>query len=101
MAAVCGRPLPKPMSFPAPETPLYNHPLPLLEQWLQQLGCQQAAGDRHCWTLQRDDWNAEILLDTEEMIVCYFPDQPQRKIARSFKYSLSRKDIEAAILEGP
>jgi hypothetical protein len=89
------------MSFPAPETPLYNHPLPQLERWLVDLGFIQNQGDRHCWTLQQDDWNAELLLDTEEMIVCYFPDQPERKIVRSFKYALSRQDIEAAILEGP
>ncbi|MFM1841608.1 MAG: hypothetical protein RLZZ490_339 [Cyanobacteriota bacterium] len=89
------------MSFPAPETPLYNHPLPQLERWLVNLGFEQNQGDRHCWTLQKKDWNAELLLDTEEIIVCYFPDQPDRKIVRSFKYALSRQDIEAAILEGP
>ena len=89
------------MSLPAPETPLYNHPLPLLERWLVNLGFEQNQGDRHCWMLQKNDWNAELLLDTEEIIVCYFPDQPDRKIVRSFKYALSRQDIEAAILEGP
>lgn len=89
------------MSFPAPETPLYNHPLPQLEQWLADLDFHQNNGDRHCWTLQRTDWNAELRLDTEEIVVAYFPDQPERKIVRSFPYSLSRRDIEAAILEGP
>jgi hypothetical protein len=89
------------MSLPAPETPLYNHPLPQLERWLMALGCQQDRGDRHCWLLQQRDWDAELSLDTEELVICYFPHQPQRKVVRSFKYSLSRQDVEAAVLEGP
>ncbi|MEY2985142.1 MAG: hypothetical protein RLZZ568_1759 [Cyanobacteriota bacterium] len=89
------------MSFPAPETPLYNHPLPQLEQWLTDLGFKQNQGDRHCWSLEQADWDAQLLLETEDIVVYYFPDQPNRKIVRSFKYSLSRQDIEAAILEGP
>lgn len=89
------------MSLPAPETPLYNHPLPQLEHWLKNLGCHQTQGDRHCWLLAKADWEAELRLDTEEIVICYFPEQPQRQIVRSFKYSLSRQDVEAAVLEGP
>lgn len=89
------------MGLPNPETPLYNHPLPALEQWLSLLGCQRDDKERHCWFLRRPYWDANLTLETEELIVCYFPRQPERRIVRSFKYSLSRKDVEAAVLEGP
>ena len=89
------------MTLPTADTPLYSHPLPELERWLHQLGFTQDRQARHCWQMEQAQWNAEICLDTEEMIVRYFPQQPEREVIRSFKYSLSRSDVEAAILEGP
>nr|MDJ0796018.1 DUF3143 domain-containing protein [Calothrix sp. MO_167.B12] len=29
------------MTLPSPDTPLYSHPLPEIEQWLREQGCQQ------------------------------------------------------------
>ncbi|ACK67751.1 conserved hypothetical protein [Rippkaea orientalis PCC 8801] len=90
------------MTLPAPETPLYNHPLPEIEKWLTDLGCQQDRENLHCWTVQRPTWKAQLCLDTEELIVSYLPllgsDQ---EVTRAFKYSLSRQDLEDAVFSGP
>ncbi|MBE9166267.1 DUF3143 domain-containing protein [Pleurocapsales cyanobacterium LEGE 06147] len=90
------------MSLPDPQTPLYNHPLPKIEQWLTSLGCQQNQEHLHCWHLEKFNWQAEIYLETEELIVCYLGAGERGKdLTRSFKYSLTRQDIEAAVFSGP
>jgi Protein of unknown function (DUF3143) len=91
-----------PASLPTANTPLYNHPLPDIEQWLQDQGCQRDRADLHLWRVVRANWQAEIGLEVEELTVRYLksdPDSPP--IQRSFKYSLSRQDIENAIFAGP
>jgi hypothetical protein len=90
------------MSLPTSDTPLYNHPLPHIEQWLRNKGCQQDPEQLHCWSVQGTDWQAELSLDVDQLTVRYFPvEQAGQEIQRSFKYSLSRKDIEQAIFAGP
>ncbi|MFN7384757.1 MAG: DUF3143 domain-containing protein, partial [Dolichospermum sp.] len=45
---------------------------------------------------------AEIWLDTEEITVRYLQSGGNNQdIQRSFKYSLSREDVEAAVFSGP
>lgn len=88
--------------LPDPQTPLYNHPLPQIEQWLVALGCHQDSTDLHLWRIERPHWKAEIWLDIEELSVVYVPsDRNNRDIQRTFKYSLSRQDIEDAVFSGP
>jgi Protein of unknown function (DUF3143) len=90
------------MVLPSADTPLYNHPLPEIEQWLQELGCQQDRQNLNCWTVERSSWQAEICLDIEEITVCYLSaGEGGTDIKRSFKYSLSREDIESAVFSGP
>jgi Protein of unknown function (DUF3143) len=90
------------MVSPTADTPLYNHPLPEIEQWLRDLGCQQNRDNLHCWSIDRSIWKAEICLEVEELTVRYFKaDFDGTDLIRSFKYSLSRKDIEAAVFSGP
>jgi len=90
------------MSLPTPDTPLYNHPLPQIEQWLSELGGQQDKKELHCWHLKHNSWEAEIYLETEQLIVCYLKaGNDGNDIQRGFKYSLSRQDIQAAVLDGP
>lgn len=89
------------MPFPAADTPLYNHTLPAIENWLISLGCQQNPDDVHCWQITKPDWSAEIYLDTEELVVHYQKTGEKAKVTRSFKYSLSRADVESALLAGP
>jgi hypothetical protein len=84
------------------DTPLYNHPLPEIEAWLSNLGCQQDRQNLHCWYVERPSWKAEICLEIEEITVRYInAGERARDIKRSFKYSISREDIEAAVFSGP
>lgn len=90
------------MSLPSADTPLYNHPLPEIEQWLINLGCQQDPQELNCWYVERPTWRAELCLDIEELSVRYInAGEGTKDIVRSFKYSLSRSDVEAAIFSGP
>lgn len=90
------------MTLPPAETPLYNHPLPEIEFWLQYRGCQQNQGNIHCWQLNQPHWKAEICLDVDQLTVRYFEfGDGDREVQRVFKYSLSRQDVEDAIFSGP
>ena len=90
------------MPIPSPDTPLYNHPLPEIEQWLKSRGCEQDCSELHCWRIQRPTWEAELSLDTDQLTVRYLHAGTDGKdIQRAFKYSLSRRDIEAAVFSGP
>ena len=90
------------MSIPTADTPLYNHPLPNIEQWLRNHGCQQDSQQPHCWHLQQRDWKAELCLDVDQLTVRYFQaGEEGQDVQRSFKYSLSRQDIEQAVFAGP
>jgi len=90
------------MVLPSATTPLYNHPLPDIEQWLISQGCERDNTEINCWHVQRPDWHAEICLDIDHLTVYYskFGDG-NRSAQSSFKYSLSREDIENAIFAGP
>jgi Protein of unknown function (DUF3143) len=101
--------------LPTDDTPLYNHPLPEIEQWLISMGCEQDDSELHCWHITKPDWRAELCLDIEELTVRYHAtagtsstaDNPtpltpgNPSIYRTFKYSLSRQDIENAVFAGP
>jgi hypothetical protein len=90
--------------LPPPETALYNHPLPHLEAWLISLGCRQDNRLLNRWTVMRSSWQAELLLDTEQVTVRYVGSGGSNvgtAVVRSFKYSLSRQDVEEAIFAGP
>jgi hypothetical protein len=90
------------MTLPPADTPLYNHPLPEIERWLTDHGCQQDKNDLHCWYLEQATWKAELWLDVDQLTVRYFNfGEGDRAVQRSFKYSLSRQDIEDAIFAGP
>jgi len=90
------------MTLPAASTPLYNHPLPDIEQWLVSQGCQQNSESRHCWHVERDGWQAELALDTDCITIHYMAAEGgSDDIQRSFKYSLSRQDLEEAVFAGP
>lgn len=91
------------MTLPEATTPLYNHTLPTIEDWLRSRGCHQDRENLHCWQIQENDWKAEICLEVEELTVRYFDtlDTSQNNLSRSFKYSLSREDIEEAVFSGP
>ncbi len=87
------------ITLPPPQTPLYNHPLPALEQWLQGLGGTRHRTDPTFWDLHRPHWSALIELEIEELKVSWL--QEGRSTVRLFPYGLSRADVESAILAGP
>ena len=90
------------MTLPSADTPLYNHPLPEIEQWLSQHGCQQNPEDLHCWLVQRSEWKAELCLEIDQLTIRYFDyGEGDRSVQRAFKYSLSRQDLEDAVFSGP
>lgn len=90
------------MTLPSADTPLYNHPLPEIEEWLRSKGCQQDRDDIHCWNLKQDTWSAQIWLDIDCLVVRYVNSSEEgQDIQRSFKYSLSRQDLDEAIFSGP
>jgi hypothetical protein len=90
------------MTLLAPDAPLYNHTLPQIEQWLKELGCQQDESQLHYWYVRRPTWEAELALDVEQITVRYIEaGENGQDIQRSFKYSLSREDIEQAVFSGP
>jgi len=90
------------MTTPSADTPLYNHPLPDIEQWLVSRGCHQDKDSLHCWHVKMATWEAELWLDVDSLRVCYVSaGDDGQDIQRSFKYSLSRRDLDEAIFSGP
>ncbi|HEY9879587.1 MAG TPA: DUF3143 domain-containing protein [Leptolyngbyaceae cyanobacterium] len=90
------------MVTPSADTPLYNHPLPDIERWLQEQGCEQEPGAIHCWHIERSAWQAELALDIDSIVVRYLNAGPDgQDVQRIFKYSLSRQDLTEAIFSGP
>ncbi len=90
------------MSLLSSDTPLYNHSLPQIEQWLREQGCQQDDQEPHCWHVKKPRWQAELWLDIEQISIRYIEaGENQQDVQRSFKYSLSRQDVEEAVFAGP
>jgi hypothetical protein len=90
------------MALPSAETPLYSHPLPDIEQWLRQQGCQQHEKELHQWYVERPTWSADLLLEIDSIVVRYLSaGEGGQDVQRIFKYSLSRQDLEEAIFSGP
>ena len=80
--------------------PIYSHALPEIEDWLTERGCQRSQDDISQWTVSRSNWSAELYLDVDSIVVDYASADGQ-EIQRSFKYSLSRSDMEEVIFAGP
>jgi len=90
------------MSLPSADTPLYNHPLPDIETWLQQQGCVQDADALNEWHVERPTWAACLTLELDSLVVRYLQaGEEGQDIQRVFKYSLSRQDLEEVIFAGP
>ncbi|MCP9819072.1 DUF3143 domain-containing protein [Synechococcus sp. Cruz-9H2] len=87
------------ISLPPLQTPLYNHPLPALEQWLSDLGACRDHAEPCLWDLRQPLWSARIELEVEELKVSW--EHGGRVTVRLFPYGLSRADVESAILAGP
>lgn len=85
-----------------PNSPLYSFPLPEIENWLTQMGCEQNRQVLNRWYIKKLGWEAEITLETEDLNVNYLnAGADGSDIKRTFRYSLSRRDIEDAVFSGP
>jgi len=86
--------------MPPASTPLYSHPLPQIEAWLKEQGCDRDESNISQWRFSRTGWTAELLLDVDSIVV-YYASSSGKAVQRSFKYSLSRGDLQEAIFAGP
>ena len=85
-----------------PNSPLYNCPLPEIENWLKNMGCQQDPEKLNYWYINKDDWQAELVLEIEDICVSYLnAGNDGSDIKRAFPYSLSLRDVEDAVFSGP
>ena len=85
-------------SLPPAGTPLNQHSLIALEDWLAQLGAKKSYENPSSWRLEESKWIAEITLGRDELCVVWRDGKLQNQ--RSFSYGFSREDVEAAINEG-
>ena len=88
-------------SLPPESSPLNQHSLRALEQWLLQLGAIRIDNDPCRWQLERPDWSAVLLLDREDLKVIWQASGTSADTQCSLPYGLSRADVEAAIRAGP
>ncbi|MGB3789955.1 MAG: DUF3143 domain-containing protein [Phormidesmis sp.] len=86
--------------MPPSTAPLYNHPLPDIETWLTAQGCHRDSDNISQWRFSSTGWTAELVLDTDSIVV-YYASSNGKSVQRSFKYSLSRSDLEKVIFSGP
>ena len=88
------------MSMLPATTPLYSHPLPEIEAWLTEQGCHRDEQNISEWRFSSDGWSAALFLDVDSIVVNYATSSG-KSVQRSFKYSLSRGDLQKAIFSGP
>ncbi|CAA3007558.1 Hypothetical predicted protein [Olea europaea subsp. europaea] len=87
---------------PEKKKPLYSHSLPCIEAWLTSLGFYQSREDRAAWLGEKSDCHGQLSLDITDLYIRYLKSGPGKlvkDVERS--YSLSREDIENAILGKP
>ena len=85
--------------LPPPETPLNQHSLQALEEWLRGLGAGRSEDDLCDWIWEQPGWSARLRLDQEGLGVTWTSSQPAKSCA--FPYGLPREDVEAALRLGP
>ena len=87
-------------ALPTDRTPLNQHSLMALEQWLLNLGAEPAPEAPSRWLLNTPTWTAELVLEQEDLRVTWL--QPDDETCQCWlPYGLSRADVEAAIQAGP
>ncbi len=86
-------------SLPSADTPLNQHSLRALEQWLQSLGATRSDQDPCDWVWEQPAWSALLRLDQQDLGVIWTSEQPTRSC--SYPYGLTREDVESALRLGP
>ena len=80
-------------------TPINQHSLQSLEEWLIDLGATKDIDNPSKWYLLLSDWNATIFFEQEDLSVVW--ESGGKVTKRLFSYCINREDIENAILQGP
>ncbi len=87
------------MLLPPANTPLNQHSLVALEDWLTELGAKQSFDDPCSWQWLTLEWYADIKIAKDELQVTWEKNGIKTKCL--FSYGLSREDVYAAIIQGP
>ena len=87
------------LSIPPATTPLNQHSLGALEQWLSELGAQKSDEDPCLWNWELTNWSAKIEVGQDELRVTWI--EGTQKSQFGFPYGLPRQDVEAALNQGP
>lgn len=85
--------------LPPIETPLNQHSLLAIENWLGQLGAKKSSENPSLWIWKTSNWAAEIILGRDELCVVWIREETRSQCC--FSYGLSREDVEVAINQGP
>ncbi|MEN9204755.1 MAG: DUF3143 domain-containing protein [Thermostichales cyanobacterium SZTDM-1c_bins_54] len=78
--------------------PIYNHPLPVIESWLEEQGCERDEHDPTCWTYRRGSWQVNIHWEETAFRVDYRSGSGVVKTLL-LPYALSRADVQRAIFD--
>ncbi len=81
------------------DTPINQHSLQSLEEWLIDLGATKDIDNPSKWYLLLSDWNATIFFEQEDLSVVW--ESGGKVTKRLFSYCINREDIENVILQGP
>ncbi len=87
------------LKLPPEETPLNQHSLVSLENWLHQLGAERDLENPCVWRWFASQWSAEIQIERDELTVVWNKGGKLSQCA--FPYGLSRSDVEKAMAQGP
>ncbi len=85
--------------LPPAHTPLNQHSLAAIEQWLHELGAKKSDKNPCVWLWVQPLWSAELFMEKECLQVIWQKEGKRSQL--SFSYALSRSDIQDAIFEGP
>jgi len=78
--------------------PLYNHPLPMIESWLEEQGCERDDQDVTCWVYQQPGYRVLIHWEETAFRVEYHFANGEGKTLL-LPYALSRGDVQRAIFD--
>ena len=81
------------------ETPINQYSLKSLELWLTKLGAFRDSSKSSRWILRRNNWEATINFEQEDLSIIWNCEGHVTK--RMFSYCINRADVENAILQGP
>ena len=87
------------LQLPPAQTPLNQHSLMALENWLVELGAKKSLDYPCQWTWTKSEWSAKIFLKQDEITIVW---EKNNQVSECFfPYGLTRADVEAAIMQGP